>query len=272
MASGETSKPGGGAKAYHCLYDTIVQCTSVPAKLRVYSPFNDLLLADDSMAYVIARAYIPLSIPRDPILLEASEFAAFPGDPGSEEYEAAIPDCPWPVIFGVGTVTMRAVSLPDGVTKAFAVTSSDFVRDANMSSTVVCCFDSSRPRWCRTPVPNLNTAVFYTGQFSGAAASGWISVDLRNISLNVGVHDQYAAGGGSSGAKKRKFVSKPPMDACGGGVNRFGKSSATPPCIPSFGRCYLLNVVFKCRCWLRAIGGVLCVCSFQSRHLRSACR
>ncbi|KAI6155536.1 hypothetical protein BKA82DRAFT_119404 [Pisolithus tinctorius] len=82
----QTSKPGGGAKAYHCLYDTVVQCTSgpvFPAQLCVYSPFNDLLLMDDSVAYVIVRAYIALSIPCDPILLEASKIAAFPGDPGS---------------------------------------------------------------------------------------------------------------------------------------------------------------------------------------------
>ncbi|KAI6146724.1 hypothetical protein BKA82DRAFT_29428 [Pisolithus tinctorius] len=136
----QSTRGGNGAKTYHCFYNTAVQCTSgvvFPAQLRVYSPFNDTLLTDDTVAYVIARAYIPSSIPRDPILLEAADLAAVPGDPSSEEYEATIPDSPCPYIFGIGSVTTRATSLPDGVTKAFSVMSSDFGRDATMSSTVV---------------------------------------------------------------------------------------------------------------------------------------
>ncbi|KAI5995787.1 hypothetical protein F5J12DRAFT_703306, partial [Pisolithus orientalis] len=128
----QTTKAGGGVKAYHCLYNTVLQCVLgpvFPVQLHIYSLFNGLLLMDDSVAYVIVRAYIPPSIPCDPILLEASDIVPFPGDPGSEKFKAAIPDCPWPFIFGVGTVTMHAVSLPDGVTKAFAVTSSDFMQD-----------------------------------------------------------------------------------------------------------------------------------------------
>ncbi|KIN96374.1 hypothetical protein M404DRAFT_163219 [Pisolithus tinctorius Marx 270] len=136
----QSTRGGNGAKTYHCFYNSAVQCTSsvvFPAQLCVYSPFNDMLLADDSVAYVIARAYILSSIPRDPILLEAVDLATVPGDPSSEEYEATIPDSPCPYIFGVGSVTTRATSLLDGVTKAFSVTSSDFVRDATMSLTVV---------------------------------------------------------------------------------------------------------------------------------------
>ncbi|KIO03560.1 hypothetical protein M404DRAFT_145747 [Pisolithus tinctorius Marx 270] len=136
----QSTRGGNGAKTYHCFYDSTVQCTSsvvFPVQLRVYSPFNDMLLVDDSVAYVIARAYIPSSIPHDPILLEAVDLAAVPGDPSSEEYEATIPDSPCPYIFSIGSVTTWATSLPDGVTKAFSVMSSDFVHNVTMSSTVV---------------------------------------------------------------------------------------------------------------------------------------
>lgn len=46
---------------------------------------------------------------------------AVPGDPSSEEYESRVPDSPWPYVFGLGTVSSRAVTLPDGVSKAFLV-------------------------------------------------------------------------------------------------------------------------------------------------------
>ncbi|KAI6139039.1 hypothetical protein BKA82DRAFT_4342754 [Pisolithus tinctorius] len=100
-----------------------------------------MLLVDDSVAYIIASLYL----------------AAVPGNLSSEEHEACIPDSPYPFIFGLGTVTTHAFSLPDGVTKAFLVTLSDFVHNVTMSSTVV------------TPVPNLNMTVLYTDHFCGAA-------------------------------------------------------------------------------------------------------
>ncbi|KAI6152582.1 hypothetical protein BKA82DRAFT_4112523 [Pisolithus tinctorius] len=125
----QTTKPDGSSKTYHCLYDTTIQCPSgaiFPAQLRIYSPFHDTPLADDTIAFVLARA--------DAILLEASNVVAVPGDPSSEEYESRVPDSPWPYLV-----------------------SSDYVRDANMTSTVVCTIDSSHPRWRRTPVPNQNS-------------------------------------------------------------------------------------------------------------------
>lgn len=120
----QTTKPDGSSKTYHCLYDTAIQCPSgaiFPAQLRIYSPSNDTPLADDTIAFVLARAYIPPSIPKDAILLEASNVVAVPGDPSSEEYESRVPDSPWPYVFGLGTVSSRAVTLPDGVSKAFLV-------------------------------------------------------------------------------------------------------------------------------------------------------
>ncbi|KAI6002178.1 hypothetical protein F5J12DRAFT_708910, partial [Pisolithus orientalis] len=89
----QSMRGGNGVKAYHCFYNTTVQCMSgvvFPAQLCVYSPFNGMLLTDDLVAYVIVRAYIPLPIPCDPILLEASDLATVPGDPNSEEYETTI--------------------------------------------------------------------------------------------------------------------------------------------------------------------------------------
>ncbi|KAI6146285.1 hypothetical protein BKA82DRAFT_544335 [Pisolithus tinctorius] len=206
----QTTKPDGSSKTYHCLYDTTIQCPSgaiFPAQLRIYSPFHDTPLADDTIAFVLARPYIPTSIPKDAILLEASNVVAVPGDPSSEEYESRVPDSPWPYVFGLGTVSSRAITLPDGASKAFSVVSSDYVRDANMTSTVVCTIDSSHPRWRRTPVPNQNSMVFYSGHFSGAAAGGGITVGLKNITLYVGGRNNGTNMTAASGSRKRKFMS-----------------------------------------------------------------
>ncbi|KIO07249.1 hypothetical protein M404DRAFT_8474 [Pisolithus tinctorius Marx 270] len=49
-----------------------------------------------------------------------------------------------------------------------------------------CMFDSSHPQWSRTPLPNQNSMVHYSGQFSGVATGGGIAVELKNITLNLG--------------------------------------------------------------------------------------
>ncbi|KAI5997770.1 hypothetical protein F5J12DRAFT_725014 [Pisolithus orientalis] len=90
----QSTRGSNGVKAYHFLYDMAVQCTSgvvFPVQLCIHSPFNNRLLADDLVAYVIARSYIPLSIPCDPILLEASGLVVVLGDPNSKSTRLASP-------------------------------------------------------------------------------------------------------------------------------------------------------------------------------------
>lgn len=76
-----------------------------------------------------------------------------------------------------------------------------------MTSTVVCTIDSSHPRWRRTPIPNQNSMVLYSGHFSGAAAGGRITVGLKNITLYVGGRNNGTNMTAASGSKKRKFMS-----------------------------------------------------------------
>ncbi|KAI6150346.1 hypothetical protein BKA82DRAFT_139069, partial [Pisolithus tinctorius] len=136
----QSSRPGVTSKTYHCLYDTTIQCTLgvvFLAQVQVYSPFNDTVHTEDTVAFMVARTYIPTSIPKDTILLEASDVIPFLGDPTSEEYKAALPDCPCMFVYGLGSVSSHAITLPDGVLKAFSITASDYVWDANMMSMVV---------------------------------------------------------------------------------------------------------------------------------------
>ncbi|KIJ57953.1 hypothetical protein HYDPIDRAFT_72782, partial [Hydnomerulius pinastri MD-312] len=131
-----SQKPGASTKTYHCFYSTALHCTSgvsFPAELRVYSPFNDSVLPDNTVAFVIAKAHFPGGIPKENVLLEASHVIPLPGDPSSDTYENSLPDSPYPFVAGLGSVPSRTETLADGVSKGFTVVSSDFVRDSMKS-------------------------------------------------------------------------------------------------------------------------------------------
>ncbi|KIJ58462.1 hypothetical protein HYDPIDRAFT_64631, partial [Hydnomerulius pinastri MD-312] len=131
-----SQKPGASTKTYHCFYSTALHCTSgvsFPAELRVYSPFNDSVLPDNTVAPVIAKAHFPGGIPKENVLLKASHVIPLPGDPSSDTYENSLPDSPYPFVAGLGSVPSRTETLADGVSKGFTVVSSDFVRDSMKS-------------------------------------------------------------------------------------------------------------------------------------------
>ncbi|KAI5983435.1 hypothetical protein EDC04DRAFT_3130985 [Pisolithus marmoratus] len=185
-------KPNSATKTYYCVYTTVLHSTSgvsLPAELHIYSPFNDMVLPDETIGYVVVKAYIPSTAPEEKILLEASHFFPVPGDPSLEAYEQSIPDCLSPFIVSLGTVPMWTETLSDGITRVFSVAVSDYVRDGMRSSVMQCVFDGAHACWNRTPSPSLNSHVHFFGMLAGVAAGGGISVSLDNIVLNIGVTD-----------------------------------------------------------------------------------
>ncbi|KAI6094886.1 hypothetical protein F5141DRAFT_1014443 [Pisolithus sp. B1] len=200
----KTVKPGSATVTHHCIYETTIQCTSgavFPAMLQVYSPFNDVALLDNTVAYVSAKVFIPASIADEHCLQEGVFVAPIPSDPCSEDYEHGIPDFPYPTVVGLGLVMTQACTLPDSTSKAFSVVCTDYVHDMSMTSTVMyatfqsyvlgtddCCyvFDSACTCWSKTPVPNQNSFVHYFSWFSDATPVGSLQVDLQSIALNVG--------------------------------------------------------------------------------------
>ncbi|KAI5985908.1 hypothetical protein EDC04DRAFT_2512288, partial [Pisolithus marmoratus] len=128
----KTLKAGSSTATYHCLYEATIQCTSgvvFPAMLHVYSPFNDVALPDNTVAFVSAKASIPSSIPDKPVLLEGMYVVHIPGDPTSDVYEHTIPDFPYPMVVGLGVVATQPWTLANGTSKAFTVVSTDYVQD-----------------------------------------------------------------------------------------------------------------------------------------------
>ncbi|KAI6108632.1 hypothetical protein EV401DRAFT_2116361 [Pisolithus croceorrhizus] len=202
-------RAGSSMATYHCIYETTIQCTSgvvFPAMLHVYSPFNDIVLSDNTVAFVSVKATIPANVSREPVLLKV------PSDANTEDYKCHIPNFPHPMIVMLGSVSSQPKALCDGTSKAFDITSNDYIWDSRMTSTVCCVFDTACPHWSKTPVPNQNTVVFYIGHFSDTATSGSLQVELESIALNVGIVDTKLNVGtpSSSPSKRQKFMAVAP--------------------------------------------------------------
>ncbi|KAI6169716.1 hypothetical protein EDD17DRAFT_26378 [Pisolithus thermaeus] len=202
-------KPKSRTKTYHCVYTTSLECddgTSIPAELRIYSPFNDVVMPDNTFGYVVAKAYFPAAVPEEKALLEASRFFPFPGDPSSGAYEESIPDYVTPFVMGLGSIPAPAVTLPDGSSRAFCVVVADYVRDSRKSSTIQCVFEGVySSRWNSTPSPSVSSCVHFFGLLAGMATDGTVSVSLESISLNVGRPDPVLSKSTQGTAKKRKL-------------------------------------------------------------------
>jgi hypothetical protein len=118
-------------------YDASVLCTSgsaAPASICVYSGSAEVPLRENTVAYIISKAFISQD---GTIFMEAICLTPFPGDPDAEGYDETIPDAPIPYVFGVGQVTKSIPSSVQGSSKCFEVALSEYVRDTVNSSTVV---------------------------------------------------------------------------------------------------------------------------------------
>jgi hypothetical protein len=125
-------------KVTHVHYKTTIQCvsgTDAPADLAVFASAKDPIANDDTIAFVIARAYLPANAEAQ---LDAYHLAVVPGDVNDERYEDNIPNMPYPFVTGVGEVISRDKVLEDGNTHAFDVDVCEYVTDGIVHSTVQC--------------------------------------------------------------------------------------------------------------------------------------
>ena len=130
------------SRIWHAHYTTSIQCadgTAYPTDIRIYSPMNDVLHTDNTIAFVYARAHMPLNAPA---ILDASHIVPCPGDVQNDSYEDFIPDMPNPFIIVLGQVNGKGSHLPDG-SRTFPMTVSKYIRNAVQPSSVVCIFHCS---------------------------------------------------------------------------------------------------------------------------------
>ncbi|KAH7907760.1 hypothetical protein BJ138DRAFT_1014023 [Hygrophoropsis aurantiaca] len=200
-------KPGSSSKTWHCFYASVVQLSSgqsLPAEIRAYSPFNDVVHPDNTVAFIVAKAHFPA---HDTLLLDAYHIIPVPGNPSDDSYDNHLPDCPHPFVLGIGSVPVKTDVLADGVSKAFEVITSEYVRDSVKSTSVQCVFDGTSPRWSNTPVPNVNSIVQFFGTCAALTPSGVIRVNVENIVLNIGpsASSNSTSLSSPSPTKRRKF-------------------------------------------------------------------
>jgi hypothetical protein len=125
-----TKADGMSTGIWHVHYDTALTCQDpplLPAELRNYSPINDTVFQDDTVAFVMAKAYVPPGNVVGNILLEAIHIAPLLGDPSDDSYDEHMPDFPYPIVFGLGTVT-SSVETFSGSRISFPVSLSNYVR------------------------------------------------------------------------------------------------------------------------------------------------
>ncbi|KAG6370025.1 hypothetical protein JVT61DRAFT_12544 [Boletus reticuloceps] len=199
-------KPGS-KKIYHCFYTTSFPSgldadERYPAEIRVYSRYNDYVLPDNTVVFLVAKAFFAL---HEPILLEATTFVPVPGDPTDTSYDNNVPDLTTPLIIGLGIVPSRFDVLADGKSKTCTVVSTDYVRDVVKQSSIQCLFDDLRGRWCKTPMPNVNSTVQYYGTFAGHNG-GLFRVCVESVALNVGHLEITSPAPTPSSSAKRKWA------------------------------------------------------------------
>ena len=136
LRSDVTRADGSTAAIWHVYYDTCLMCSgspTLPAELRKYSTVNDAILVDDTVAFVVAKAFIPPGNLPGNVLLDAFHVVPMSGDPSSEDYEAHLPDFPLHLVFALGTVTAPHETLPGGMV-TFPLLLSEYVRGSMRES------------------------------------------------------------------------------------------------------------------------------------------
>lgn len=109
----------------------------ISAELRRYSPPNDAVLADDTIAFVIAKVYVPPANVPGSILLEAIHIAPVPSDPTSDTYEDTVPNFHYPAVFAQGTVLNNHQEKQSGLV-TFPMNVSDYIRGTTKQLTLQC--------------------------------------------------------------------------------------------------------------------------------------
>ena len=130
VRSDVTRPDGTPLVLWHVIYDTCIICAqppSLPAELQKYSPINDVVYPDDTVAFVVAKAYVPPVNISKTVLLDTILMIPVPGDPSSTEYDERVPDLCTPLVFGIGTVAAAHDSAPN-TPVYFPTTVSEFVR------------------------------------------------------------------------------------------------------------------------------------------------
>ena len=202
----QTIRPGTTTWIWHVHYTTTIQCVSppyVPADLCIYSPMNDILHPGNTIAFVVTWVHVPQS---GEILLDAIHIVPCLGDPSLDSYDDTVPDFQFPMVYGLGIVSIPHETLPNRST-GFSVALMEYVHDANQQSNVLyivfalyscvtksscsCILNGTVPRWRNTLVPAISTVIHFYGICSQILSIGLPGIKIEGITLNVSPPTQH---------------------------------------------------------------------------------
>ena len=119
-------------------YESALVCMNsppVPAQVYTFNP-SGVFLPDNTIAYLIGKAYYPPPGDCRPVVIETVEFAPIPGDPSSPAYADNVPDFLYPAVSALGTVSSVPVPQQDGKVD-FMITAQDYVCGGMKTSTIM---------------------------------------------------------------------------------------------------------------------------------------
>ncbi|PPQ93034.1 hypothetical protein CVT25_006785 [Psilocybe cyanescens] len=151
-------------------------------EIRTYAPATQPPLADNTIVFVVAKAFIPAGS----ALLDAIVIYPVPGVPSDDDYEDSLPDSPFPFIFGVGHVSSTSSQPDTNNSKVFGVSFTEYVCDTQRSTVLRCAYDATRSRWKNTPIPAIQTCISIFGSCHSVFQDGSLRLNLENIVFNVG--------------------------------------------------------------------------------------
>jgi hypothetical protein len=125
---------------HHATYASALACKnspSVPAQLFIFNPATTTLFPDNTIVWILGKAYYPPPGDCQPAIIEAVEFAALPGDPASDTYIAGMPDFRYPAVTVAGIVSSGPQPVDSGAIE-FLLTVQDYVCGCSKTSTVMC--------------------------------------------------------------------------------------------------------------------------------------
>ncbi|KAI0038340.1 hypothetical protein FA95DRAFT_1567799 [Auriscalpium vulgare] len=235
-----TSRNGQAANpTFHRFYDTTISLadgTTLQAQLRIWSPSNDVGHPDNTVVFATVKAH---SAAGSPALLDVMSLIPYPGNPSDADYDDPIPVLPSTFV-GIGVVRSQGPeTAADGLSRAFLLDVSDYVRDSTKTSTIQCFFDHTSPRWTRTPFPNHRSIVQVTGFCHGLTKDGDISIRIESIVFGLGTANaaSFASGtnsaspGPSTPTKQRKYsayATPSPRGVSGGRATVMSSPASSP--------------------------------------------
>jgi hypothetical protein len=131
----------------HACYESAIACTnspSIPAQLYIFNPASPALYPDNTIVWILGKAYYPPPGDCTPAVINAVECAPLPGDPTSDSYISGMPDFRQPAVTLAGIVSSGPQPVDEGAVE-FLLTTQDYVRGCARTSTIMYVPDACHP-------------------------------------------------------------------------------------------------------------------------------